>query len=122
MFICALVFSSARTKDGIIAEIRKIFNFENENYLEELQKKAERDTANIGARRSVFIIDALNEGLDDQYWCESLGTLKIEFDKYSHLSLLVTVRKPFHEKYRVEQVELSDAASSRAGEQSERCE
>lgn len=89
----------SKNKDGIIAEIRKIFNFENENYLEELQKKAERDTANIGARRSVFIIDALNEGLDDQYWCESLGTLKIEFDKYSHLSLLVTVRKPFHEKY-----------------------
>lgn len=89
----------SKNKDGIIAEIRKIFNFENENYLEELQKKAERDTANIGARRSVFIIDALNEGLDDQYWCESLGTLKTEFDKYSHLALLVTVRKPFHEKY-----------------------
>lgn len=88
-----------KNKDGVIAEICKIFNFENENYLEELQKKAERDTANIGARRSVFIIDALNEGLDDQYWCESLGTLKTEFDKYPHLALLVTVRKPFHEKY-----------------------
>lgn len=89
----------SKNKDGIIAEIRKIFNFENENYLEELQKKTERDAANIGARRSIFIIDALNEGLDDQYWRESLGTLKTEFDKYSHLALLVTVRKPFHEKY-----------------------
>ena len=28
-----------KNKNGIIAEIRKIFNFENENYLEELQKK-----------------------------------------------------------------------------------
>lgn len=88
-----------RNKEGIIAEIRKIFNFENENYLEELQKKTERDAANIGAIRSIFIIDALNEGLDDQYWRESLGTLKTEFDKYSHLALVVTVRKPFHEKY-----------------------
>ena len=90
-----------KNKDGIIAEIRRIFNFENENYLEEMQKKSERDIANIGARRSVFIIDALNEGLDDQYWRESLGTLKTEFDKYSHLALLVTVRKPFHEKYQL---------------------
>lgn len=88
-----------KNKDGIIAEIRKIFNFENGNYLEELQKKTERDAANIGARRSVFIIDALNEGLDDQYWRESLGSLKAEFDKYSHLALVVTVRMPFHEKY-----------------------
>ena len=30
----------SKNKDGIIAEIRKIFNFENENYLEELQKKS----------------------------------------------------------------------------------
>lgn len=88
-----------KNKGGIIAEIRKIFNFENENYLEELQKKAEKDAVNIGARRYVFIIDALNEGLDDAYWCESLGVLKAEFDKYPNLALVVTVRKPFHEKY-----------------------
>lgn len=31
-----------KNKGGIIAEIRKIFNFENENYLEELQKKQKR--------------------------------------------------------------------------------
>lgn len=86
-------------KGGIVAEIRKIFNFENENYLNELQKKAENDAVNIGDRRYVFIIDALNEGLDDSYWCESLGMLKKEFDKYSNLALVVTVRKPFHEKY-----------------------
>ena len=88
-----------KNKGGIIDEIRKIFNFENENYLEELQKKAEKDAVNIGARRYVFIIDALNEGLDDAYWCESLGVLKAEFDKYPNLALVVTVRKPFHEKY-----------------------
>ena len=29
-----------KNKDGIIAEIRKIFNFEDDNYLDELQKKA----------------------------------------------------------------------------------
>lgn len=88
-----------KNKDGIIAEIRKIFNFENENYLEELQKKAENDAVNISARRYVFIIDALNEGLDDSYWCESLEILKKAFDKYSNLALVVTVREPFHEKY-----------------------
>ena len=88
-----------KNKGGIIAEIRKIFNFENENYLEELQKKAEKDAVNIGARRHVFIIDALNEGLDDSYWCENLGVLKAEFDKYPNLALVVTARKPFHEKY-----------------------
>lgn len=86
-------------KGGIIAEIRKIFNFENENYLEELQKKSEMDAINFGARRYLFIIDALNEGLNDSYWRESLGVLKQEFDKYSNLALVVTVRKPFHEKY-----------------------
>ena len=79
--------------------MRKIFNFENENYLERLQEKAENDSANIGARRYVFIIDALNEGLDDSYWRESLGILKTEFDKYSNLALVVTVREPFQEKY-----------------------
>lgn len=88
-----------KNKDGIIAEIRKIFNFEDDNYLDELQKKAEKDAANIGARRHVFIIDALNEGLDDSYWRESLGVLKAEFDKYSSLALVVTVRTPFHERY-----------------------
>ncbi len=88
-----------KDKGGVIAEIRKIFNFENENYLEELQKKAEKDAINIGTRRYVFIIDALNEGLDDSYWRESLGILKTEFDKYPDLALVVTVRKPFHEKY-----------------------
>lgn len=86
-------------KDGIIAEIRKIFNFENENYLDELQKKSEADAVNIGARRYLFIIDALNEGLNDSYWRESLGVLKQEFDKHSNLALVITVRKPFHEKY-----------------------
>ena len=88
-----------KNKGGIIAEIRKIFNFENENYLEKLQEKAENDAVNIGARRYVFIIDALNEGLDDFYWRESLGVLKAEFDKYPSLALVVTVRKPFEEKY-----------------------
>lgn len=88
-----------KNKGGIIAEMRKIFNFENENYLERLQEKAENDSANIGARRYVFIIDALNEGLDDSYWRESLGILKTEFDKYSNLALVVTVREPFQEKY-----------------------
>lgn len=88
-----------KNKGGIIAEIRKIFNFENENYLEELQKKAEKDAVNIDARRYVFIIDALNEGLDDSYWWESLRVLKAEFDKYPNLALVVTVRKPFHKKY-----------------------
>lgn len=88
-----------KNKGGIIAEIRKIFNFENENYLEELQKKAIRDAENIGARRYIFIIDALNEGLDDSYWRNSLGVLKQEFDKYTNLGLVVTVRKPFQEKY-----------------------
>ena len=88
-----------KNKDGIIAEIRKIFNFEDDNYLDELQKKAQKDAASIGARRHVFIIDALNEGLDDSYWRESLGVLKAEFDKYSSLALVVTVRTPFHEKY-----------------------
>ena len=86
-------------KGGIIAEIRKIFNFENENYLEELQKKSETDALNIGARRYLFIIDALNEGLNDSYWRENLGVLKQEFDKYTNLALVITVRKPFHEKY-----------------------
>lgn len=86
-------------KGGIIAEIRKIFNFENENYLEELQKKSETDAVNIGARRYLFIIDALNEGLNDSYWRENLGVLKQEFDKYTNLALVITVRKPFHEKY-----------------------
>ena len=86
-------------KGGIIAEIRKIFNFENENYLEELQKKSETDAANIGARRYLFIIDALNEGLNDSYWRENLGVLKQAFDKYTNLALVITVRKPFHEKY-----------------------
>ena len=88
-----------KNKGGIIAEIRRIFNFENENYLERLQEKAENDAANIGARRYVFIIDALNEGLDDSYWRESLGILKAEFDKYPNLALVVTVREPFQEKY-----------------------
>ena len=88
-----------KNKGGIIAEIRKIFNFENENYLEELQKKAIRDAESIGARRYIFIIDALNEGLDDSYWRNSLVVLKQEFDKYSNLGLVVTVRKPFQEKY-----------------------
>lgn len=88
-----------KNKGGVISEIRKIFNFENENYLEELQNKAEKDAANIGARRYVFIIDALNEGLDDSYWRESLGVLKSEFDKYPNLALVITVRKPFHKKY-----------------------
>lgn len=91
-----------KNKGGIIAEIRKIFNFENENYLEELQKKAEKDATNIGARRYVFIIDALNEGLDDSYWHDSLRVLKEEFDKYPNLSLVVTVRRPFQEKYGVD--------------------
>ena len=86
-------------KGGIIAELRKIFNFENENYLKELQKKSETDAENVGARRYIFIIDALNEGLNDSYWRESLGVLKQEFDKYPNLALVVTVRKPFHEKY-----------------------
>ena len=49
-----------KDRGGVIAEIRKIFNFENESYLEELQKKAERDAINIGTRRYIFIIDALN--------------------------------------------------------------
>lgn len=88
-----------KNKNGIIAEIRKIFNFENENYLEELQKKSETDAKYIGTRRYVFIIDALNEGLDDSYWYNSLKVLKEEFDKYPNLSLVVTVRKPFQEKY-----------------------
>lgn len=88
-----------KNKGGIIAEMHKIFNFENENYLERLQEKAENDAANIGARRYVFIIDALNEGLDDSYWRESLGILKTEFDKYPNLTLVVTVREPFQEKY-----------------------
>lgn len=90
-----------KDRGGVIAEIRKIFNFENESYLEELQKKAERDAINIGTRRYIFIIDALNEGLDDSYWCESLGVLKTELDKYPNLALVVTVRKPFHEKYKL---------------------
>ena len=98
VYLCfGIQFSN--NKGGIIAEIRKIFNFENENYLEELQKKAETDAVNIGARRYLFIIDALNEGLNDSYWRESLGVLKQEFDKYHNLALIVTVRKPFHEKY-----------------------
>lgn len=88
-----------KSKGGIIAEIRKIFNFESENYLEELQRKAEKDAESIGARRYIFIIDALNEGLDDSYWYESLRILKKEFDKYSNLALVVTVREPFQEKY-----------------------
>ena len=88
-------------KGDVIAEIRKIFNFENENYLEELQKKSKTDAENIGARRYLFIIDALNEGLNDSYWRENLGILKQEFDKYSNLALVVTVRRPFHEKYEV---------------------
>lgn len=88
-----------KNKGGIIAEIRKIFNFKDENYLDELQKKAEKDAENIGVRRYVFIIDALNEGLDDSYWRDSLGILKTEFDKYSNLALVVTVREPFQKKY-----------------------
>lgn len=88
-----------KNKNGIIAEIRKIFNFEDENYLKELQKKSETDAKYIGTRRYVFIIDALNEGLDDSYWYNSLKVLKEEFCKYPNLSLVVTVRKPFQEKY-----------------------
>ena len=111
-----------KNKGGIIPEIRKIFNFENENYLEELQEKAENDAINIGARRYVFIIDALNEGLDDSYWRESLGILKAEFDKYPNLALVVTVRKPFHEKYELNRWGVQDAISSRVREQPRCCE
>ena len=84
--------------------------------MEELQNKAEKDAANIGARRYVFIIDALNEGLDDSYWRESLGVLKSEFDKYPNLALVITVRKPFHKKIRVKQMGIQTAAPFWTGE------
>lgn len=89
----------SKNEGGIIGEIRKIFNFEHENYLEELQRKAETDAKNIGARRFILIIDALNEGLNDSYWRDGLDLLKREIDKYNNLALVVTVRKPFHERY-----------------------
>lgn len=42
-----------KNKNGIIAEIRKIFNFENENYLEELQKNQKR-MQNILVRDAMY--------------------------------------------------------------------
>lgn len=57
-----------------------------EDGLQKLSNKLER------GEYATFIIDAINEGEGTQYWTNYIQTLKDEFNKYSNLKLLISVR------------------------------
>ena len=50
------------------------------------------DYAKIKDRYAVFVVDALNEGSNTDYWRNNLSILKEELDKYERIKLLVSFR------------------------------
>lgn len=46
-------------------------------------------------RYAVIVIDAINEGLGCSYWNNNLTALRLELEKYDHIRLIISVRKPF---------------------------
>lgn len=50
------------------------------------------DYAKIKDRYAVFVVDALNEGSNTDYWRDNLSILKEKLDKYERIKLLVSFR------------------------------
>lgn len=80
--------------ETIEEQISRLCGFSSKEYLKELNEKA----ANNGVRY-FFIIDALNEGLNDSYWEGALKAFAGRISTFGNLAFVVTIRSPFDRLY-----------------------
>ena len=76
-----------------VDQLRKLFNFESQDYLQDLNCKAKERKI-----RYIIIIDGLNEGTGEVYWKLNLSQLISEINKFDNLALILTIRTPFDRK------------------------
>ena len=93
-----LVFGSQFIPEGNLeTQIAKICSFSSPNYLDELNKHAERRNV-----RYLFILDALNEGIDDDFWRRELQVFINKIKRFDNLAFIITIRSPFEREYGLE--------------------
>lgn len=85
--------SSSTTIEEQIAMICK---FEDADYLDKLNDKAKDQ-----GKTCFFVIDALNEGLNDKYWEDYLSNFALKISTFSNLALIVTMRSPYDLLYKL---------------------
>lgn len=104
VYLClGMQFDSVKT-DSLEGTFANLCKFpQSTGYLEVLNEKAKERNV-----RYLFIIDAINEGLDKKFWQTEIPTFVKKLSKYDNLALIVTIRKPFEREYGIDGNVFSD--------------
>ena len=98
VYLClGMLFDRAKTDslEGTFANLCKFS--QSTGYLEILNENAKKRNV-----RYLFIIDAINEGLDKNFWNSEIPLFVEKLSKFKNLALIVTIRKPFEREYGID--------------------
>lgn len=84
-----LLGSEFSSLEDPVTTIARVMGWKDPDPFECLNNELE----NEGGKTATFIIDALNEGAGTHFWMEQLPVLKNRIERYSHLKLIVSLRK-----------------------------
>lgn len=98
VYLClGMQFDNVKT-DSLEGTFANLCNFpQSTGYLEKLNENAQKRNV-----RYLFIIDAINEGLDKNFWQREIPVFVEKISEFENLALIVTIRKPFEKEYGID--------------------